>query len=156
MAASVYISAQLAPRHSGRVLDHEESIILLGLTLFVFASLRRRNKAQPTWFQHLRGWQKVFGVVAAILALLIVLNPEFLALGFLGDAAFFEMLVLALSLQMHTFAAGAFRACAQALSQGVRWLGIPSPGLSYLLAVTTLGIGSAISAFQKAVQRFLS
>jgi hypothetical protein len=98
----------------------------------------------------------VLGVVAAILALLILLNPEFLALGFLGDAAFFDMLVLAMSLQMHTFAAGAFRACVKALSKGTRWLGVPSPGLSYLLTVTTLCIGSAVSAFQKAVQRFLS
>ena len=124
--------------------------------MFIFASARSPNKAKPTWFQHLRGWQRLLGVLAAILTLLIVLNPEFLALGFLGDAAFFDMMVLALSLQMHTFAAGAFRACVKALSKGVGWLGIPSPGLSYLLAVTTIVIGSAVYAFQRAVHRFLS
>ena len=132
------------------------AIILLGLAMFVVASARSRGKATPTWFQHLRGWQKVLGVVAAILVLLMVLNPEFLALGILGDTAFFDMMVLVLSVQLHTFAVGSFRAGVQGLSKGVRWLGMPSPGLSYLLAVTTLAIGSAVSAIQKAVHRFLS
>jgi hypothetical protein len=131
-------------------------IILVGLAMFVFASTRSPNKAQRTWFQQLRGWQKMLGVVAAILTLLIVLNPEFLALGFLGDTAFFDMMVLALSLQLHMVAAGAFRGCVRALSKGVRWLGIPSPGLSYLLAVTSFAVGSAICAVQRAVHRFLS
>jgi hypothetical protein len=103
-----------------------------------------------------KGWQKVLGVVAAIMALLIVLNPEFLALGILGDTAFFDLIVLALSLQMHMLVAGAFRACVRALVRVVRGLGIPSPGLSYLVAVATLTVGSVVGALQRAVHRFLS
>ncbi len=124
--------------------------------MLVFASTRSDGKTKLTWFRQLSGWKKIFGVVAIILTLLIVLNPEFLALGFLGDAAFFDMMVLALSLQMHTVAARAFRTCIDAFFKAMRWLGIPSPGLCYVLAVSTLVIETAISAFQKAVHRFLS
>lgn len=132
------------------------TIILLGLAMLAYASIRSPDKTKLTWFQHLKGWQKIFGVVAVILTLLIVLNPEFLALGLLGDTAFFDMLVLALSLQMHVFAARVFHSCVNGLSRGVRGLGIPSPGLSYLLAVLTLAIAGVVSTFQKAVHRILS
>ena len=132
------------------------TIILFGLAMFVFASTRSSNKTRTTWFQQLRGWQKALGIVAAILTLLIVLNPEFLAVGLLGDAAFFDMMVLALSLQMHVFVAGGIRACVTVLSRGARWLGIPSPGLYYLLAVSTLAFGTAVSTIQKTVHRLLS
>jgi hypothetical protein len=43
-------------------------------------------------------------VIAVFLVLLMAMNPEFLALGFLGDAAFFDIMVLALSLQMNMIA----------------------------------------------------
>ena len=131
------------------------TIILLGLALLAYASTRSLGKTKQSRFQHLKGWQKIFGVLAVILTLLIILNPEFLALGLIGDTAFFDMLVLALSLQMHTFAVGAFRRCVAALSRGVRWLGIPSPGLRYLLAVLTPAIAVVVTTFQKAVHRIL-
>ena len=132
------------------------TIILLGLAMFAYASTRSTDKTKPTRFQQFQGWQKIFGVVAVILTLLIVLNPEFLALGLLGDTAFFDMLVLALSLQLHTYATHAWRRFATVVTRGVRWAGIPSPGLCYLLAVSTLAIASAVSAFQKAVHRIVS
>ena len=131
------------------------TIILLGLVVFAYASTRSQDKTKPSRFQHLKGWQKIFGVLAVILTLLIILNPELLALGLLGDTAFFDMLVLALSLQMHMFVARAFRRCVAVLSRGVRWLGIPSPGLCYLLAVVTPLIAGAVAMFQKAVHRIL-
>ena len=132
------------------------TIILLGLGMLAYAITRSPDKPRPARFQHLKGWQKIFGVVAVILTLLIILNPEFLALGLLGDTAFFDMLVLAISLQMHAFAARAFRGCVDVLSRGVRWLGIPSPGLRYLLAILTPAIAGAVSAFQKVVHRIPS
>src|ERR1043166_8012360 len=82
------------------------TIILLGLAILAYASTWSSNKTQPSRFQHLKGWQKIFGVLAVSFALLVVLNPEFLALGLIGDTAFFDMLVLAMSLQLHVFFRG--------------------------------------------------
>jgi hypothetical protein len=132
------------------------TIILLGLALLAYASTRSPDKTKLPRFPHLKGWQKIFGVLAVILTLLIILNPEFLALGLLGDTAFFDFLVLALSLQVHVFATRAFHSCVEVLSRGARWLGIPSPGLRYLLAVLTPAIAVAVTALHKAVHRILS
>jgi hypothetical protein len=132
------------------------TIIVLGLVVFAYASTRAQARNKRSRFQHLKGWQKIFGVLAVILTLLIILNPELLALGLLGDTAFFDMLVLALSLQMHTFVTGAFRRGVAVVSRGLRVLGIPSPGLCYLLAVLTSATAGAATLFQKAVQRILS
>src|SRR5436190_4044037 len=129
------------------------TFILLGLAMLAYASTRSPAKINLSRFQHLKGWQKVFGVLALFLAVLIILNPEFLALGLMGDTAFFDMLVLALSLQLHVFVTRAYHRCVEVLSKGVRWLGFPSPGLCYVLAVLTLVMASAVTAFQKAVQR---
>jgi hypothetical protein len=132
-------------------------IFLLGLAVVVACAMNRaQGRSKPAWSQHLKGWQRVFGAVAVFLALLVILNPEFLALGLLGDTAFFDLLVLSLGLQMHTLAARAFRACANAWSKWFGWLVIPSPGLRYVVAVSTVVIASVVSAFQKAVQRFFS
>ena len=131
-------------------------IIALGLAILAYASTRGPNKSKPSRFEHLRGWQKIFGILAVLLTLLIILNPEFLALGLLGDTAFFDVLVLALSLQLHLLAARAFRLGVHGLSRGVRWLAIPSPGLRYLLFLLTPIVAGAVAAVQKAVHRFLA
>jgi uncharacterized membrane protein YkgB len=132
-------------------------ILLLGLAAVLACAMTcARGRTKPAWSQHLKGWQKVFGAIAVVLTLLVILNPEFLALGLLGDTAFFDMLVLALSLQMHLFAARALRSCMSVLTSGMRWMGIPSPGLRYLLALWALAIGSAVSTFQKVVHRISS
>ena len=124
--------------------------------MLALASMRASRQNRLKWFRQLSGSQKIFGVVAFFLTLVILLNPEFLALDFLADTAFFDMLVLALSLQMHTYVIRAFRGFATALTRGMRWAGIPSPGLRYELAVWTVLIGSAVSIFQKAVHRIFS
>ena len=38
--------------------------------------------------------------MATVAALLVVINPEFLALGILGDSTFFDLLALAIGLQL--------------------------------------------------------
>ena len=130
--------------------------ILLWLALLVYAGVRLRNKGKPSWFQQLQGWQKVFGVLAVLLTLLIVLNPEFLALGLLGDTAFFEMLVLVLALQLHLYATRAVYGLRSVLARSLRWLGVPSPGFSYSLAVLWFTAASAISMIHKAWHRLVS
>ena len=74
--------------------------IIFGLALFAFALTRVPDKYKPTWAQRLSSWQALIGVVAIIAAILIVMNPEFYALGVLGDSAFFDLLVLAIGVQM--------------------------------------------------------
>src|SRR5438128_200179 len=126
------------------------SIILLALTLLAYAATRSTEYTKPPRFPHLKGWQKIFGLVAIIGAMLILMNPELLALGILGDTAFFDMLVLALSLQMHTFVRRAFHRCVDVLARCARSLGIPSPGLRYLLFVLTPFVTGAVATIQKA------
>ncbi len=132
------------------------TFILLGLMMLAYAVTQSQHKTKPSRFQHLKGWEKLIGVLAVICTLLIVLNPEFLAFGFIGDAAFFDVLVLAISLQMHLLVRQAFRRSVDLLSRGVRAVGIPSPGLRYCLFVSTLVIGTAVAGFQKTVHRIFS
>jgi hypothetical protein len=106
---------------------------------------------RPAWFDHLNGWQKIFGLIAVMLAVLILMNPDFLALGLLGDSTFFDVLVFALSLQMLVFVQWAWRSLCTAFARSLRWTGIPSPGLRYLLAISAVAIGGAISSIQKVV-----
>src|SRR5215472_13908813 len=115
-------------------------LILLGFALIAFAINRARS-------QPLQGWQKLFGAVAFVFAVVILLQPEFLALGLLGDTAFLDLLVLAMSLQMHRFVSRALRWCIAMWGRCVPRAWIPSPGLSYLVAVSTLAIVSSVSAF---------
>src|SRR5215204_257734 len=100
---------------------HTTPIILVALALLACA-FSRSNIIKPAWSQHLAGWRKIFGLAAFIGAVLILINPEFLALGLLGDTAFFEMLVLALSSQMHVFVTRAFHRCADVVSGVMRGL----------------------------------
>jgi|GEM_PF-2732569 len=103
-------------------------VILLSFALGAIAFARlRRNK--PALFQNLKGWQKLLGLIAIVLALIILLNPEFLALGLLGDSAMLDMLALALSVQMLTSVQWAWHHISQGFLRTMRWLGIPNPGL---------------------------
>jgi hypothetical protein len=73
---------------------------MFGLALFVFALTFLPDKYRPTWIHCLNSWQVLIGLAAVIAATLIVMTPEFYALGILGDSAFFDLLVLAISLQL--------------------------------------------------------
>ena len=131
------------------------SIIILTLALLAFAAHRRSDRTAPARGRF-TGWQKVFGIVAVIGAILILINPDFLALGLLGDTAYFDLLVLGLSLQLHVYAAGAWRWLGTAIGRVARLVRIPSPGLSYLLFVSALGFWNVVSAVQKALHRICS
>ncbi len=123
-------------------------LLLLALAMIAFAFHRTASR-------HLKGSQKFFGLLAVVCTLLILLQPELLALGLLADTSFFDLLVLALTLQMHSYALQLIRASVAALSRTVRWLGFPSPGFSYILALLTLNIAAAISALQRTANRIL-
>jgi uncharacterized membrane protein YkgB len=131
-------------------------IILLSFALAAAALFRRSKRTQRPWFQHLQGWQKLCGVIAIVLALLILLNPEFLALGILGDTAFFDLLVLALSVQMLTSVRWAWQWLRTCVLRSAGWLGIPSPGLRYLMCASAIAFTSVISAVQKVIHKISS
>jgi len=81
------------------------ALLLIGLVVILaWLSHRAPQARQLLWLQQWKGWQKIFCLAGFIGAMLIVLNPEFLAFGFLGDAAFFDLLVFSLSLQFQTVA----------------------------------------------------
>ena len=131
-------------------------IVLLGFALLATAFIRLPRGIEPSWLQRLGRWQKLLGVVAFCLALLIVLNPEFLALGVLGDAAFFDLLVLLLSLQLQMVLTQVWHSIHAVLARTIKWVTTPSLGLSCLLEASALLVGSGVSAFQKVVHRIAS
>jgi hypothetical protein len=104
----------------------------------------------------LQGWQKIFGVVAVVLAVLMIINPELLALGLLGDTAFFDLLVLFLSLQLQSVAVRAWCFVREVFSRTMRFM-LWRLSLSCSLMILAFApIGEMISAIQKAVHRFTS
>ena len=131
-------------------------ILLLSLALAAIALARRAKRPWPAWFQQLQGWQKLFGVIAVILVIVIFLNPDLIALSLLGDTAFFDILVLALSIQMFTYAQCAWHWLRDGVVRSARWLGIPSPGARYLICVSAVTIMSVISFAQKIIHRISS
>jgi uncharacterized membrane protein YkgB len=132
------------------------TILVLGLAIFAYAYTQSPDRFTPSWARQLKGWQKVFGLVAVVLALLVILNPEFLALGLLGDTAFFDFLVLALSLQFQATLARAWRWVQSAFSTTMRIL-FPRPRLGWALILLFFApVGDCFSAIQKAVHRISS
>lgn len=125
------------------------TVFLLVLMMLAYARTRSPGKTRHAWLQQFGGWQRVFGTVAVVMALFIVLNPEFYALGLLGDSAFFDMLALALALQMHLYVGQAVRICLMAWPKAMRILGIPSPGLLYLLDVSSSLLARVRTVVQK-------
>lgn len=73
-------------------------IIVVALLVVAFGALP--DKYKPRWTYRTSWWPALIGIVASIFALLIIMNPELLALGVLGDATFIDLLVLAIGIQM--------------------------------------------------------
>ena len=74
------------------------------LALAAYAVTRLPEKYRPDWTRRLDGWRTLLVVVAFVAAVFIIMNPEMYALGLLGDSAFFDLLVLGLTLQFQTVA----------------------------------------------------
>lgn len=131
-------------------------IILLGLAILAYAFTREPNRIKLARSPHLKGRQKLFGLIAFIFALLILLNPELLALGLVVDAAFFDVLVLLISLQLQSFADRTWCRVRGVFSKMTRAM-IPRISMELELVVLALApIGNAFSAIQKAVHRISS
>lgn len=128
-------------------------LLVLAVLAFLYARMQRRLKPLAGGRQ-LKGWHKIFGVVAVFLVVLILLNPELFALGLLGDTAFFDVLALALSIQMQTFVGQILARLGRVLTMDIRRVWIPSPGLGYLLGLALIGFWYFLFSVQKAAHRF--
>ena len=129
--------------------------ILLGLAILAYALGRVPERNNPARRQRLASWQKFVGVVAVIVAVLIAISPEFLAFGLLGDTAFFDLLVLLISLQLHAVGVQARCWIVGALSKARWW--VLTPRLSYLLVISALAaVGNLISGIGRVVHRITS
>jgi hypothetical protein len=135
---------------------HLTPAIVLGLAILACVFTRLPDKTKQAWSVRLNAWHALIGVIAVILAFLILLNPEFLALGLLGDTAFFDLLVLLIGLQLRTVGAQAWdcvsRAISRILSRILCW-----PSLTYLLVLSIFTVvGDVVSTAQKFVHRICS
>jgi len=98
-------------------------VFLIGLAIMLVCAANFSPSRIPrTGSLHIKVWQKIFGIVGFILTLLIVLNPELLALGLLGDAALFDILVLALSVQVQVVVFRAWGCIHQVFSKTISFL----------------------------------
>jgi hypothetical protein len=132
---------------------HVNPATIIGFALFVFALAMVPVKYKPAWIYRLSWWQMLIGLIATASALLIVMNPEFLALGLLGDSAFFDILVLAIGIQLQTILA---RMGVYVLAGGKRMLRYIN--LHFCVTCTMLAFifADVVWAVQRAVQRFTS
>jgi hypothetical protein len=121
-------------------------LLVVGLAALALARLQRSQRGP---FRNLKGWQKMLGLVAILMAVIVILNPDLLALGLLGDSTFFDMLALALSVQMLGSVQWAWQSFSKGLVRGLRWLGIPSPGFRYLMCASMIAITNVTSLTQK-------
>ena len=81
---------------------HLAPAIVLGLAILAYGFTLLPDGTKLAWSTRLNCWHALIGVIAVVLAFLILLNPEFLALGLLGDTPFFDLLVLLIGLQLRT------------------------------------------------------
>lgn len=126
---------------------------IIVLALVALALTRVWGKPEPVWRQHLNSWRTILGWVAVIAALLIVMNPEFYALGLLSDSTFFDLLVLALGLQLQTVLARVWRHGQAGISAV---LGFANFRLCTSYAILLLLFAGPVSIIQKVVHRLSS
>jgi hypothetical protein len=115
------------------------SNLFIFLAVFMCVCIRRLNGLEAVTSEQLRWWQKLVGVVALMCVVLIAVNPEFWALGLLGDTAFFDLFVLLLSIQLQMALGWAWGIFSASLCWGLRWIITPRPRWSYLLAAWIVG-----------------
>ena len=130
---------------------HTTPNTMIGLALFVFMLAFVPDKYKPTWIYRMSWWQVLIGLIATVAAILIVMNPEFLTLGILGDSTFFDLLVLAIGVQLQVILSRVglqVFAGAKWTTRFIRWR-IYVTGMMLALAVDGI-----VSTVQKVAHRF--
>jgi hypothetical protein len=111
------------------------------------------DKYRPRWIPRLTSWQVLIGLVAVIIATVIVITPEFYALGILGDSVFFDLLVLAISFQLRGFGSLVWRYVVLGFTPIQRFVNWRIYATSTVLLFIFAGI---VSTVQKVVHRISS
>lgn len=125
---------------------------MVALAILGYAINRALARRPRERFQQLQGWQKLLGFVALLAALLMIVNPEFLALGLVGDAAFFDALVLLLSLQLQALSGRAWQWVRSVSASLTRILLARLAFSAAVIVAAVAPIGNAVSAIRKALQ----
>ena len=131
-------------------------ILFLSLACIAAALARRTKDLGSGSIKEFSGRQKLIGLIAVILACLILLSPEFAALGLLGDASFFDLLVLALSAQLLGYAQWVWRGFSGVAVGVIRRFMVLSPVERYMVTILVVASGIAFTWVQKVVQRVMS
>src|SRR5580765_5110892 len=137
---------------------HLTPAIVLGLAILAYGFTRLPDSTKLAWSTRLNAWHALVGVIAVVLAFLILLNPEFLALGLLGDTAFFDLLVLLIGLQIRSMGAQAWDCIrtvgSHAWDRIIRGFSeiVYCPSLIYL---TVLSIFASVAGMFLTVQKFV-
>ena len=130
------------------------NVLIFALVLLGYATFQQSRKARPS-APGKQWWQQLLGVIAFLAAIVIIINPEFVALGFLGDTAFFDLLVLLLSLQLQMVGAQVRSFLVARFSRTVCWFLYPR--LSFALVFSAfVGIATAFATLQRFVHRICS
>jgi len=131
--------------------------VLLVLAVLAYVGTRLLKRIESARSEPLKWWEKAAGIVAFIAVVLIAINPEFFALGLLGDTAFFDLMVLLISLQLQITVAWAWGWGGAKISKLVRWAMAPSPHMSYLLVGWAVGATwGVVSAIHRVLVRMSS
>ncbi len=116
-------------------------LIIVAILAWILAwiCIRRSSGLKSVTFEKLSWWQKLVGIVALLCVVVVAVNPEFWALGLLGDTTFFDMFVLLMSIQLQMTLVWVWGWGRTLLSRGLRWMITPSPRWSHLMAAWTIG-----------------
>src|SRR6516225_669585 len=94
--------------------------ILILLAILAWICIRRPSGIKSVNSQKLTWWQKLVGIVAVLCVVMVAVNPEFWALGLLGDTTFFDVFVLLISIQLQMTLVWVWDWCGTLLSGGLR------------------------------------
>src|SRR4051794_11787411 len=113
--------------------------ILIILAILVWICIRRSSGLKSANSDKLRWWQKLVAIVALLCVVMIAVNPEFWALGLLGDTTFFDVFVLLMSIQLQMTLVWVWRWGGEFFSRALRWIIRPRPRWSHLMAAWAIG-----------------
>ena len=129
-------------------------LIVLGFALLAFGFLRVRGSHAATTTQFKGGHKVLTALVVIALSVLILLNPELVSLGFLGDAAFIDLLVVLIGVRFQALGAQVRSWLAAIFWPFVRWF--KSPRTVYVGVLFCIAFDNVISEIRDILHRISS
>ena len=127
--------------------------LLILFAILVWGTTQKRHASLPLSAEPANPLQQLCTLLAFVAGLLIILNPEFLALGLLTDASFFDLLIVLLSVQLQFNAARAWDFLSAILSRVMRLISARLHLTFSVLALTLEQVGHAFCAMYKALRQ---